>query len=345
PLGDAAAIDNGPIPCRILGAPSTGESVEAAAAPAVVASRDEGVFAARLRKNLRRLVPWSKRFGVECYRVYDQEIPGYHAIVDRYGAHVHLQEYQAPRHIDPGLAAERMRIMVEGIVAELEVARERVHVKRRRPQGGGAQYGRFDHRGEELCVQESGASFLVNLTDFLDTGLFIDHRALRRMVAQLAPGKRVLNLFGYTGAISVVAAKAGGVTTTVDLSRTYLDWAERNFAANAIDVRKHGFVRLDARVWLEQTRERYDLVVCDPPSYSTSKAMDGTLEIQRDHAQLVRACIARLAPGGVVLFSTNKRGFVLDAEALPGMVDITADTLDPDVRRDPPPHRCWRYTA
>ena len=224
-LADAPSVDNGPIACRILGA-SREPSRPAAA------MREDGVFAARLRKNLRRLEPWARRFGVEAYRIYDADIPGYHAIVDRYADRVHLQEYQAPRKIDPSLAAERVRLMVDAIVETLGVAREHVHVKRRRPQTGGNQYGRMDHRGEELRVQESGCTFLVNLTDYLDTGLFIDHRALRRIVAGLAPGHRVLNLFGYTGTISVAAAKAGAHTTTVDLSNTYLDWARRNFAAN-----------------------------------------------------------------------------------------------------------------
>lgn len=338
PLADAPTVDNGPIACRILGA---GERGQVDAAPAIHV-RDDGVFAARLRKNLRKLEPWARRFGVEAYRLYDSEIPGYHAILDRYGDRAHLQEYQPPKHIDPALAAERVRIMVDAAIAELGIPREHVHVKRRRPQTGGNQYGRFDGHGEEHPVREGEHRFLVNLTDYLDTGLFIDHRALRRMVAGLAPGRRVLNLFGYTGAISVVAAKAGGRTTTVDLSNTYLEWAQRNFVLNGIDVRKHELVRADCLVWLERAREHYDLVVCDPPSYSKSKGMDRTLEIQRDHVELVRACIARLAPDGVLLFSTNKRGFVLDTEALPGLVEITAKTLDPDVRREPPPHRAWR---
>ncbi|HWB81710.1 MAG TPA: bifunctional 23S rRNA (guanine(2069)-N(7))-methyltransferase RlmK/23S rRNA (guanine(2445)-N(2))-methyltransferase RlmL [Nannocystaceae bacterium] len=335
-LADAPAVDNGPLACRIVGA--NRQPIAAAPAPA-----DDNPFAARIRKNLRRLEPWAQRFGVEAYRLYDQEIPGFHAIVDRYGDRVHLQEYQAPRKIDPSLASERVRIMVDALVQELGVAREHVHVKRRRPQTGGNQYGHFDRRGEEMPVREGDYRFLVNLTDYLDTGLFIDHRALRRMVAALAPGKRVLNLFGYTGAISVVAAKAGAHTTTVDLSNTYLDWAERNFAVNGLDAKQHAFVKADCMAWLPQARERWDIVVCDPPSWSSSKAMTRTLEIQRDHVELVRACMNRLAPHGTLFFSTNKRGFALDGKALPELVDITAKSLDPDVRREPPPHRCWRF--
>lgn len=335
-LADAPAVDNGPIACRIVGANRSQVSDAAPTTPA------DNPFAARLRKNLGRREPWARRFGVEAYRLYDAEIPGFHAIVDRYGDRVHLQEYQAPRKIDPQLAADRVRIMVDALVSELGVAREHVHVKRRRPQTGGNQYGHFDHRGDEYRVREGDYTFLVNLTDYLDTGLFLDHRALRRMVAALAPGKRVLNLFGYTGAISVVAAKAGAHTTTVDLSNTYLDWAQRNFAVNDLDASKHAFIKADCLTWLPQARERWDIIVCDPPSWSSSKAMTRTLEIQRDHVELVRACLNRLAPNGTLFFSTNKRGFVLDTKALPGFVDITDKTLDPDVRREPPPHRCWR---
>lgn len=351
PIAGAAEVDNGPIPCRLVrgttgapGAETTGE----AAAP--VPEVDGAPFAARLRKNLARLRPWIKSFDVECYRVYDDEIPSFRAILDRYGDEVHLQEYQAPRAIDPALAEARLRAMIDATVRELGVDAARIHVKRRRPQTRGTQYGHFDDRGVELAVHEAGATFLVNLTDYLDTGLFLDHRALRRLLGQLVATRvaaggaapRLLNLFCYTGAFSVVAARAGARTTSVDLSRTYLGWAERNFAANALDVRPHAFVRADCTRWLGEATGTWDLVVCDPPSYSASKAMSSTFEIQRDHVGLIRQCLDRLAVGGTLLFSANKRGFELDAGALPELRDITAATLDPDVRRTPPPHRCWR---
>jgi len=341
---DAAAIDNRPIACRLLsGTAGTPIVHERAGATIQV---DEAPFVARLRKNLARVQPWARRFDIECHRIYDDEVPGFRVILDRYGDHLHLAEYQAPRSIDPDQAAARLDAVIEATARELGVAPARIHVKRRRPQTGGKQYGHMDGQGEELAVREGGATFLVNLTDYLDTGLFIDHRALRRMVREIVVERggapRVLNLFSYTGAFSVVAALAGAHTTSVDLSNTYLAWAERNFAANALDVRRHVFIKADCMRWLAQADRRWDLVICDPPSYSASKAMTSTLEIQRDHVTLVRQCLDRLADGGTLLFSTNKRGFELDAAALPELREITAATLDPDVRRSPPPHRCWR---
>ncbi len=351
---DAAHVDNGPIACRLLGgttgAPLThGLDGSATATPSL--QIDDEPFAARLRKNLARLQPWAQRFGIDCYRIYDDEIPGFRAIVDRYGDRLHLQEYQAPRFVEPEKPAARLTAMIEAAARELDVDRSLIHVKRRRPQTRGTQYGHFDARGEEIAVREGNATFLVNLTDYLDTGLFIDHRALRRLLGTMVSergGKaapRVLNLFSYTGAFSVIAALAGAQTTSVDLSNTYLAWTERNFAANGIDVRRHAFVKADCTRWLAETAQHWDLIVCDPPSYSASKAMDTTFEIRRDHVALVRQCLARLAPGATLLFSTNKRGFVLDTAALPELRDITTTTLDPDVRRSPPPHLCWRADA
>lgn len=342
-LGDSVAVDNGPIACLLLGG-TTGAPGAAQTAAIMRPRVDDGPFAGRLRKNLAKLVPWAKRFGVSCYRVYDDEIPSFRATVDRYGDHVHLQEFRAPNSVDPEMAQARLEAMVDAVERELGVEHDRIHVKQRRPQTRGAQYGRMDERAEEFPVVESGATFLVNFTDYLDVGLFLDHRALRRMVGELVkdrPRVRVLNLFAYTGSFSVMAARAGAHTTTVDLSQTYLGWAERNFAANALDVRRHSFIRADCTRWIDEANGTWDLILLDPPTYSASKAMLSTFEIQRDHAPLVRAAAARLAPGGTLLFSTNKRGFELD-ESLEGFRDITTATLDPDVRRSPPPHRCWR---
>jgi 23S rRNA (guanine2445-N2)-methyltransferase / 23S rRNA (guanine2069-N7)-methyltransferase len=340
--GESIAVDNGPIACLLLGGTTGDGSVPASShAPKI----DASPFAARLRKNLARLAPWARRFGVSCYRVYDDEIPSFRATIDRYGEHVHVQEYRAPSSVDPELAQARLDAMIDAVTRELAVPRERIHVKQRRPQTKGAQYGRMDERAEEIAVTEGGATFLVNFTDYLDVGLFLDHRALRRMVGELVsqrPRARVLNLFAYTGSFSVVAARAGAHTTTVDLSQTYLAWAERNFAANALDVRRHRFVRADCTRWLDEADGTWDLVVLDPPSYSASKAMVSTFEVQRDHAALVRAATAVLAPGGTLLFSTNRRGFELDP-TLEDFRDITTSTLDPDVRKSPPPHRCWRF--
>jgi 23S rRNA (guanine2445-N2)-methyltransferase / 23S rRNA (guanine2069-N7)-methyltransferase len=341
------AIDNGPIPCRMLGA------TLGAAVPSRVAATDGGMFANRLRKNLRRLGPIAAREKVGCFRVYDAEIPEYNAAIDRYESFVHLQEFSAPRHIDPTLAAARVQEMVDAVVGQLGVAREQVFVKRRRPQRPGAQYGRFDKRGEFVPVHEDGHVFLVNPSDFLDTGLFLDTRPVRRMIAAASgPGRRMLNLFAYTGTASVVAAKAGAHTTSVDLSNTYLEWAQRNFTANGLDSRKHVFVRADAREWLDEDHGRFDVVLLDPPSFSTSKGMVGTFDVLRDHVAIVRAAARRLAPGGVLLFVTNRDGFVLDTSGLAAAAgptdldvqDITRASLPFDFAREPPAHRAWRIT-
>lgn len=350
---DPQTIDNGAIPCRwvagTVGAPlpepSDDDGDDAPARPRgpAIPEAEIAAFRARLQRNLAKLQPWLDRYQVECVRLYDSDVPNFRAIIDRYGAHVHLQEYQAPRKVDPQLAGLRLQAMIDVTAEVLGVRASAIAVKRRRSQAAAGQYGRFADRGEELLVREGPWRFLVNLHDYLDTGLFLDHRGFRRLVASsVAKGMRVLNLFAYTGTISVAAAHAGARTTTVDLSNRYLEWARRNFAANALDVRAHEFVRADIVQWLAQHRGRYDLIVCDPPSYSASKAMVGTFEIERDHPALLRACIDRLADGGTLLFSTNKRGFVLDPE-LTGFVDVTASTLDPDVQREPPPHRAWRY--
>jgi len=337
-------IDNGPIPCRMLGARIVAET-PAAAAPA---PSDDSMFANRLRKNLKRLAPLVRREGVECWRMYDAEIPEYNAAIDRYGRFVHLQEYAPPRRIDPQVAAARVQEMVEAVVAQCGVAREDVFVKRRRPQRPGTQYGRFDHRGEFVEVHEDAHTFLVNLGDYLDTGLFLDTRPIRRMIAKACtPGTRMLNLFAYTGTASVVAAKAGALTTSVDLSNTYLDWAQRNFAANGLDAGLHRFVRADCRAWLADERSRYDVVLLDPPTFSASKAMQGTFDVQRDHLAIVHAAARRLTDDGVLFFVTNRDRFELDERGLADLAveDITRASLPFDFARDPPAHRAWRIRA
>ncbi len=334
-------VDNGPIPCRMLLAPLT------SVAPRRVATSDGGMFANRLRKNLRRLGPIAAREGVTCWRVYDAEIPEYNAAIDRYESFVQLQEFSAPRRIDPALAAARVQEMVDAVVEQLAVPRDRVFVKRRRPQRPGARYGRFDSQGELVEVHEGEHVFLVNPSDFLDTGLFLDTRPVRKMIAAACgAGTRMLNLFAYTGTASVAAAKAGAHTTSVDLSNTYLDWAQRNFEANGLDVRRHSFVRADARAWLEEDHGRFDVILLDPPSFSTSKGMEGTFDVQRDHVALVRAAARRLAPTGVLWFVTNRDGFALDEAALGGLElqDVTRASLPFDFARQPPAHRAWRIS-
>jgi 23S rRNA G2069 N7-methylase RlmK/C1962 C5-methylase RlmI len=229
----------------------------------------------------------------------------------------------------------------------LDVASDAIYLKSRRRQRGDAQYDKLDARAERVAVSEGGHRFLVNLADYHDTGLFLDHRTTRRMFAEEARGKRVLNLFSYTGAFSVYAAAAGArSTTSVDLSKTYLGWARDNLALNGLATDAHQLVHADVLQWLSSPDRRdvwYDLVMVDPPTWSTSKRMNETLDIQRDHRALLASVLLLVAPGGVVYFSTNRRKFTLDEGVLSGadLEEITDQTLPEDFRARRP-HRCWR---
>jgi 23S rRNA (guanine2445-N2)-methyltransferase / 23S rRNA (guanine2069-N7)-methyltransferase len=229
-----------------------------------------------------------------------------------------------------------------------EIPRERIATKTRERGKGGSKYGKMESRGEFLRVREGTATLEVNLHDYLDTGLFLDHRPLRRRIASEAKGARFLNLFCYTGVASVHAGLGGAATTTsVDLSGTYLDWAARNLALNGLSGQRHRLVQADALAWLEAERGQYDLVFCDPPTFSNSKRAED-FDTQRDHVRLLRAAVARLAPDGLLLFSNNYRRFRLDDEALAEFAqvrEVSAATIDPDFERNPRIHRAWEVRA
>ena len=316
------------------------------------------MFANRLRKNQRHLARWARREGVTCYRVYDADLPEYAVAIDRYEEWVHVQEYQAPKTIDPQQAAARLADVVAVVPAVLEVAPERVVVKVRSRQRGNEQYRRRGEGGTAVEVQEGGLRFLVNLTDYLDTGLFLDHRLVRARIRELAGGRRFLNLFAYTGSATVYAAAGGALaTTSVDLSRAYLDRAADNLVLNGFMTAEegggHNLVRADCMEWLgTQTslprgeRAPYGLILLDPPTFSNSKRMEGILDVQQDHVRLIRSAAGLLDDDGVLLFSTNSRRFVLDVAALTDLVvdDITRSTVPPDFARNPRVHRCWSIT-
>jgi 23S rRNA (guanine2445-N2)-methyltransferase / 23S rRNA (guanine2069-N7)-methyltransferase len=305
-------------------------------------------FANRLEKNARHLRKWARREGVSCWRVYDKDLHDYACAIDLYGSKVHVQEYERPPKIDEAKAKERIDEVVAAVPEVLEVSPSDVFVKVRRRQKGGGQYEKLDEKRELFEVSEGGHRFLVNLGDYLDTGLFLDHRITRRMIGEMASGKRFLNLFAYTGSATVYAAKGGAVsTTTVDLSNTYLDWAAKNFELNGLEPGKHEIVRADCLVWIPQGAARYDLIFLDPPTFSTSKKMEGTFDVQRDHVPLIRAAARLLAPGGVLLFSNNFRRFEIDRAGLSGLEieDITARTIPEDFRRNPKIHNAWRITS
>jgi 23S rRNA (guanine2445-N2)-methyltransferase / 23S rRNA (guanine2069-N7)-methyltransferase len=312
-------------------------------------------FANRVRKDYRHLHKWARREGVTCWRVYDADLPDFAVAVDVYDCEDGVRravvaEYEAPSEIDPVAAQVRLQQATGAVAEVLDIDPAEVRVKVRKRQRGEAQYERLAQSGRFFVVSESDARLYVNLDDYLDTGLFLDHRTTRGIVAKLAEGGSLLNLFCYTGAVTVRAALAGAVSSvSVDLSNTYLDWAKRDFALNAMDTQTHRLVRADVVSFLAEsagpTGARYDVVFLDPPSFSTSKGMEGTLDIQRDHVALIEASARVLAPGGTLVFSTNLRKFKLDEEALTarGLTaeDITASTIPPDFARNPRIHRCF----
>ena len=298
----------------------------------------------RLHKNLKQLSGWLQREQITCYRVYDADLPQYALAVDRYGPCVHVQEYAPPASVDPGQAQRRLQEALSAISTALAVPRSHIFLKQRRRQKGAAQYDKQADEGNFVEVSEGGLHLLVNLSDYLDTGLFLDHRITRAKLREWAHGKRFLNLFGYTGTASVYAAAGGAVrTTTVDASQTYLAWARRNMARNGFALSRHDFVRADCLLWLQTAQARYDLIFLDPPTFSNSKRSAQSFDVQRDHVALLQAAGRLLAPRGTLIFSTNYRRFKLDQAALPGFVieDLSAATLPPDFARNPRIHQCW----
>lgn len=308
------------------------------------------MVANRLRKNLDKLARWRQQEQVTCFRAYDADIPEFACAVDVYTTvqgetWLHVQEYAAPAEIPEATTRKRLSDLLLAVREVFGVPRERVAVKTRRTGKGGSKYGHFDHRGEFLTVEEGAAKVQVNLFDYLDTGLFLDHRPLRARMALEARGKRFLNLFCYTGVATVQAAVQGAAqTTSVDLSATYLEWLADNLRGNGIGGTRHRIAQADALKWLEADTGEYDVVFCDPPTFSNSKRADD-FDVQRDHVRLLRAALARLAPGGVLYFSNNFRRFRLDEAALAGFAqveDISASTIPPDFARNPRIHRAWR---
>jgi 23S rRNA (cytosine1962-C5)-methyltransferase len=309
---------------------------------------DFDALANRLRKNQRHWSRWARREGTDCYRVYDRDLPEFPLQVDVYGEWVHLQLLHKGRWMEAEVA-ERLFAPLEAAVAGALTAGDaaRVVAKLRERGRGGEQYAEAGQgAGAPFIVQEHGLRFEVDLERRLDSGLFLDHRSTRAKVRGLARGLRFLNLFAYTGSFTVHAA-AGGAreSLTLDLSNTYTDWARRNLALNALDRPEHRLQATDVLRWLEATPapgERFDLIVLDPPSFSNSRRMDTSFDVQRDHPWLLRRTLQRLAPGGLLLFSNNRRGFDLRVAEIGGCSaeEITRATTAPDFQRHPP-HRCW----
>jgi len=360
-------IYNGRIPAKIhifeLPRPVL-SGVSLAASPdfsAEVISATESAFANRLRKNARHLRSWAKRSGVSCYRLYDADIPEYAVSVDRYeGAGPDagrvwacVAEYAPPRTIDPAVASRRLAEVVAVVPEVLGIGKQDVFVKVRKKQSGRSQYERMGERQAYFTVAEGGLLFHVNLSDYLDTGLFLDHRITREMLRERSSGKRFLNLFSYTGAASVYAASGGAAATvSVDMSATYLQWSEKNMAANGFSGDEHVRIRADVLACLFSPEAKslapFDLIFCDPPTFSNSKRMEESFDVQRDHIRLLTAAAELLAPDGVIVFSNNMRKFKMDLSALEGSQllaeNITAETIPKDFERNKRIHNVWRIS-
>lgn len=308
----------------------------------------DSAFANRLRKNQKRLRRWAERQGLTAYRLYDRDLPEVPFVVELFADRVHLVEF--PRRGKEAPEPLRAEVM-EAVQLVLEVPPERIFPKTHLPMPWGReQYGLHAAgvSGERFEVKENGLRFLVNLTDHLDTGLFLDHRDTRARVRADSAGKRVLNLFAYTGSFSVYAAAGGAqATTTVDLSNTYLDWAADNLALNGFSGAAHQLLRSDVTRWMGQSvdaRERYDVIVLDPPSFSASKAMSASFNVQRDQVKLLRAALELLDHRGILYFSTNFRGFALTPAKVPAHFEELTPRSLPEDFHDRAIHRCWRVT-
>lgn len=308
------------------------------------------MFANRLRKNYKHLKKWARKNAVSCYRVYDADIPQYAVAIDKYEDWIHVQEYLAPKSVDATKAFQRVNDVIDTVADILETDQDHVVLKVRRQQKGASQYEKRDTawkaESKRFVVNEGALKFYINIQDYIDTGLFLDHRNTRQLIRRLARGRRFLNLFAYTGSVTVYAAAGGAkMTTTVDMSNTYLQWAEDNLALNGYKGSKHQFVREDCLKWMQQAIEKndkYQLIFIDPPTFSNSKKMDTSLDIQRDHEALLSGCLMLLADDGLILFSTNARSFKLSDALLEDcyLKEITSQTTTEDFRRKPL-HRSW----
>lgn len=311
---------------------------------------DIEAFANRLGKNARHLLKWARRNQIEAWRLYDRDIPQFPFAVDVYGERIHLQEYDTGWKLPPADYRRWLDDVIDAVAFVSGFDREAVFLKQRTRQKGTQQYQKTGSDGEDFTVAENGRRFWVNLGKYLDTGLFLDHRNTRARVGAEAEGKRFLNLFAYTGSFTVYAATGGAVSSeSVDLSNTYLEWAQRNFELNGIDAERHRTVRADVFQYLRDAQtqnKRFDLIVLDPPSFSNSKKMAGVLDVQRDHTALIDGAMRLLDAGGTLYFSNNLHSFRLD-DALAARYrirDLSHQSVPEDFRNRKI-HRCWRFQA
>lgn len=368
-LFDQVPFDNGPIACEVLYYRAVKAKPQATASqpksywpeaekgqpetekPVITEKTERSeqaqMFANRLQKNFKHLAKWARKQDLDCYRIYDADLPDYAVAIDMYGDKVHVQEYAPPAQIDPLKASQRLDEVMQIVPEILSVTPQDVALKLRQRQRGSNQYEAQAALKQRFVVHENGLQFWVNLTDYLDTGLFLDHRLTRQMVMQKARGKDFLNLFAYTGSVSAYAAAGGAKSSlTVDMSNTYLKWAEDNLQLNRLNGAQHQFIRADVTAWLDTAiadKLLFDLIFVDPPTFSNSSKMTDVFDVQRDHVAMLGKIGQLLRAGGEIVFSTNRRDFKLDMAALSRfqITDISKATLPADFARNPKIHYCW----
>lgn len=309
-------------------------------------------FANRLSKNIKGLKKWAKREDLTCYRLYDADLPEYNVAIDKYDEYLVIQEYAPPKNMDPNKATQRFYDLVAATAMVCDMSGDKIILKQRKRQSGKEQYqkNRAENKDDvRFVVQEYGAQYWLNLSDYLDNGLFLDHRNMRKIIREQAKGKRFLNLFAYTGTATVQAALAGAQgSVSVDLSRTYLDWAKKNLSLNKVQGPWHQFVQEDPLSWLARARDKFELIFVNPPTFSNSKAMQGNFDVQRDHVKLLEQVSKVLDKQGLCYFSNNKRNFKMDLQALDALglkaENINKQSLPKDFERNANIHNTWKIS-
>ena len=344
-------LNNGAIPCHQKNYQISERVVEVSSdnvtelTEAVVAPD----FSNRLKKNISKIGKWARKEKLDCYRIYDADLPEYNVAIDVYLDQLVIQEYAAPKDVPEEKAKRRLTDIIRAAIQVTGISANKVVLKTREKQKGRSQYQKLGQQSEKLEVNEYGVKLIVNLHDYLDTGLFLDHKLTRRRLGELAAGKDFLNLFAYTGSATVHAACGGArSTTTVDMSNTYLEWAKENMKLNGQVGRLHQFEHADCLQWLEKATSSYDLIFIDPPTFSNSKRMAQSFDIQRDHIQLMKNLKRLLKSQGTIVFSNNKRQFKMDLDELDQLglkaTNISSQTLPLDFSRHKNIHNCWLVT-
>lgn len=341
-------LNNGALPCHQKNY-SISERVAEESGDNVTESLVAPDFSNRLKKNIAKIGKWARKEKLDCYRVYDADLPEYNVAIDVYLDQLVIQEYAAPKNIPEEKAKRRLTDIIRAAIQVTGTPANKVVLKVREKQKGRSQYQKLSQQSETLIVNEYGVKLSVNLHDYLDTGLFLDHKITRRKLGEMAHGKDFLNLFAYTGSATVHAACGGAKsTTTVDMSNTYLEWAKENMKLNGQVGRQHRFEQADCLQWLEQSTAQFDLIFIDPPTFSNSKRMEQSFDVQRDHIQLMKNLKRLLRGGGTIVFSNNKRHFKMDLESLDELgleaKNISHQTLPMDFARNKHIHNCWVIT-